>query len=72
MNNAETEAEMQTFLTDISNNPLTQDVCRLFRKWQKSTYGKDDGLELFEKLQERVDEFNKKDASKAMKQTSNI
>ena len=60
MNNAETEAEMQTFLADRSKNPLTQDVCRLFRKWQESTYGKDDGLELFEKLQERVEEFNKK------------
>ena len=60
MNNTETEAEMQTFLADRSKNPLTQDVCRLFRKWQESTYGKDDGLELFEKLQERVEEFNKK------------
>ena len=54
MNNSETEAEMQTSLADRSENPLTQDVCRLFRKWQESTYGKDgkDGLVLFEKLQE--------------------
>ena len=56
MNNAETEAEMQNSLADRSKNPLTQDVYRLFRKWQESTYGKDDGLVLFEKLQERVDE----------------
>ena len=78
MNNAETEAEMQTFLADRSKNPLTQDVCRLFRKWQESTYGKD-GLELSEKLQERVDEFNKnmlhREAKlnyRGMRQTSNI
>ena len=59
MNSAETEAEMQTSLADRSKNPLVQDIYRLFRKWQESTYGKDDGFELFEKLQERVDEYNK-------------
>ena len=67
VNNAESVAEMQTSLADRSKNPLTQDICRLFRNWQESTYGEDDGLELFKKLQERVDEFNKKFASQGGK-----
>ena len=60
MNNAETEAEMQLALADRSQNPLVQDVFRLYRKWRESTYGKDDGRELFESLEDRGKDFNDK------------
>ena len=58
MNHAETEADMQLVLADRLKNPLVHDVCRLYRKWQESTYRKDDGRELFESLQDRVTMFN--------------
>jgi hypothetical protein len=58
MKETETEADMQLAFADRSRNPLVQDVCRLYQKWRESTYGKDDGHELFETLQDRVTEFN--------------
>ena len=55
---ADTEADAQSRLADRCHNPLVQDICRLFTKWRETNYGKDDGEELFQKLQDKVDEFN--------------
>ena len=55
---ADTEADAQKKLADHAQNPLIQDICRLFTKWREANYGKDDGKDLFEKLQEKVDHFN--------------
>lgn len=55
---ADSEAEAQRKLADRAQNPLIQDICRLFTKWREANYGTDDGKDLFEKLQEKVDHFN--------------
>ena len=36
---------------------MVQDICRLFIKWKEATFGKDDGRELFQRLQEHVDRY---------------
>ena len=56
---ANSEAEAQTRMADRAINPLLQDICRLFRHWRENVYGGDDGRDLFERLQEKVDEYNK-------------
>ena len=56
---AESEADAQLSLADRGHNPMVQDICRLFIKWKEATYGKDDGKELFQRLQERVDRYNR-------------
>ena len=55
---ADTEADAQKKLAGRAQKPLIQDICRLFIKWREANYGKDDGKDLFEKLQEKVDHFN--------------
>ncbi len=57
---ATSEMNAQKILADRANNPLLQDICRLFTKWRELNYGKDDGKELFQQLQEKVDEYNTK------------
>jgi len=53
-----TEMDAQETLADRAKNPLLSDICRLFTKWRETNYGADDGKELFEKLQEKIDEYN--------------
>ena len=55
---AESETDAQLSLADRAHNPMVQDICRLFIKWKEASYGKDDGKELFQKLQEHVDKYN--------------
>ena len=51
-----------------SINPNPQDICRLYDKRRFSSYGEDDGKELFQKLQEAVDLYNKDGKGKAVLQ----
>ena len=56
---AESETDAQLSLADRAHNPMVQDICRLFIKWKEASYGNDDGKELFQKLQEHVDKYNR-------------
>lgn len=55
---ANSEADSQTRMADRAQNPLLQDICRLFRHWRENVYGADDGKNVFDKLQEKVDQYN--------------
>ena len=48
----------QSVLAERVQNPNLQDICRLYDKYRLENYGKDDGKDHFEKLQEAVDLYN--------------
>ena len=50
-------------LVDRATNPNIQDICRLFIEWRKRNYGQEDGKQMFERLQDEVDQYNEKHAS---------
>ena len=52
------EDKIQQLLADRSINPNESDVHRVFRAWRERNYGKDNGKEMFDKLQELVDNYN--------------
>ena len=54
----DSDTGIQTMLADRAFNPNPQDICRLYDKWRKGTYGNDNGKGLFEKLQEDIDTYN--------------
>ena len=64
----EAELDKQVVLADRLINPNPQDICQLYDKWRFSSYGEDDGKELFQKLQEAVDLYNKDGKGKAVLQ----
>ena len=49
------ECKVQQILADRSINPSESDVHRAFRAWREKNYGKDNGQEMFDKLEELVD-----------------
>ena len=59
----EAEVNKQVTLADWAQNPNPQDVCRLYSKWRLGSYGDDNGKDLFEKLQQAVDNYNNQNES---------
>ena len=54
------ERKVQQILADRSINPSESDVHRAFRAWREKNYGKDNGKEMFDKLEELVDSYKSK------------
>ena len=52
--NSKTYAHQQTVLADRATNPNIQELCCLFIEWRKRNYGKKDGKQMFERLQDEV------------------
>ena len=63
----ESDTGIQAMLADRAINPNPQDICRLYDKWRKGTYGNDNGKGLFEKLQEDIDTYNENHQSEGGK-----
>ena len=55
---ANREADAQTRMAGLAQNPLLQDICRLFLCWRDNVYGGDEGKDLFDSLQGKVDQYN--------------
>ena len=53
------EKELEKCRADRSTNPMYKDVYYLFKKWRLKNHGKENGKEMFQKLQEIVDTYNK-------------
>ena len=58
-------------LADRAHNPNPQDICHLYDKWRLGNYGRDNGKDLFQKLQKAVYLYNQQhgeDRGKALLQ----
>ena len=53
------EKELEKYRADRSTNPMYKDVYYLFKKWRLKNHGKENGKEMFQKLQEIIDTYNK-------------
>ena len=62
-----TADSVQQVLADRSINPSDGDVQREFRAWRVRNYGKDNGREMFDKLDELVERYNNENEEKGGK-----
>lgn len=65
--NSNSDAEKQLALADRAGNPNIQDICRLFVEWHTKNYGKEDGAEMFRRLQHEVDLYTEKNQAEGGK-----
>ena len=53
------EQELERCRADRSTNPLYKDVYYLFKKWRLKNHGKENGKEMFQKLEEIINDYNR-------------